>query len=75
LGKLGTLIWKSEKALSEASDGLKEAGDTLAAAEYCRDRIIPAMDELRKYADEAETLVGREYWPFPTYGDILFGVR
>ena len=75
LGKLGTLIWRSEEELSKVRNGLTSAGDTLAAAEYCRDRIIPAMDALRKYADEAETLVGRDCWPFPTYGDILFGVK
>ncbi|MBO4717011.1 MAG: glutamine synthetase III [Spirochaetales bacterium] len=38
---------------------------------FCRQCIVPAMDGARKVADELELLVGRAYWPFPTYGDIL----
>ena len=40
-----------------------------------RDTVIPAMAKLRAVADEAESLTDRSYWPFPTYGDLLFGVR
>ena len=32
------------------------------------------IEELRAFCDEAETLTSAEYWPFPTYGDLLFGV-
>ena len=39
---------------------------------FCRDEVLPLMDELRKAADEAETLTERSYWPFPTYGDLLY---
>ncbi len=39
---------------------------------YIRDEILPQMDELRKYADEAEKYTAKEYWPFPTYDDLLF---
>ena len=38
---------------------------------FCRQCIVPAMDGARKVADELELLVGRAYWPFPTYGEIL----
>ena len=38
---------------------------------FCRQCIVPAMADARKVADELELLVGRPYWPFPTYGDIL----
>ncbi len=41
-------------------------------AEFCRDSVIPKMNEIRSYADELETLVARKYWPFPTYGEMLF---
>ncbi len=41
---------------------------------HIRDIIIPKMAELRTACDEAETLPARSYWPFPTYGDLLFGV-
>ena len=40
-----------------------------------RDSILPKMGELRAVADEAETLTADKYWPFPTYGELLFGVR
>ena len=40
----------------------------------CAGAFIPAMAALRTPCDEAETLTAAEYWPFPTYGDLLFGV-
>jgi glutamine synthetase len=43
-------------------------------AEYMRDNVIPAMNNVRKYADELETMVGKDYWPFPTYCELLYGV-
>ena len=38
------------------------------------DKVTTAMVELRKPADELEKLVDKEYWPFPTYADLLFEV-
>ena len=75
LDRLGNLILDSEESLAGTCEDIKEINDSLAAAEYCRDKIIPAMAELRKFADEAETLVGAGDWPFPTYGELLFGVK
>ena len=37
--------------------------------------IIPGMDELRRYVDEMETLTSADYWPYPTYFDLLYSVR
>ena len=54
---------------------MKYAYDVTAEAYAIRDTVIPAMSELRAVADEAETLTASEYWPFPTYGDLLFGVK
>ena len=45
-----------------------------AAAFHVRDEVIGAMAKLRRACDEAETLTAAEYWPFPTYGELLFGV-
>ena len=39
---------------------------------YYRTDVLPRMEGLRKIADELELIVGREYWPMPTYSDILF---
>ena len=33
------------------------------------------MSELRIACDEAETLTAKNYWPYPSYGDILFSVH
>ena len=50
-------------------------GDSLKLACFCRDSILPAMTELREIADALETVTGAENWPFPTYGELLFGVK
>ena len=42
---------------------------------YCRDHVLPAMKRARIAADEIEKIVGREYWCYPTYGDLMLGVR
>lgn len=39
---------------------------------YCRDEVLPIMAELRCAADEAEVITERSFWPFPTYGDLLY---
>ena len=41
---------------------------------YCRDAVIPAMNELRAAADQLEPLTAKEYQPFPTYSDLLYSV-
>ena len=40
-----------------------------------RDELLPKMSELRVACDEAEVITAEKYWPFPTYGELLFGVR
>ena len=40
-----------------------------------RDTLLGKMAALRAVADEAETMTSDKYWPFPTYGELLFGVR
>ena len=54
--------------------GEGESGDITEQAFFIRDKLIPDMDALRKLCDEAETLTAADRWPFPTYGDLLFGV-
>lgn len=49
--------------------------DVTEASVMIRDVILHKMAELRVPCDEAETLTAEKYWPFPTYGDLLFGVR
>ena len=48
--------------------------DVTELAFTIRDEILPRMSTLRAPADEAETLTAAEDWPFPAYGELLFGV-
>jgi len=48
--------------------------DILAQARYYRDKVLPAMTELRNIVDELETLVAGKYWPFPSYAELLYSV-
>ena len=48
--------------------------DAYAIGMYYKDVIIPAMDALRETADTLETMVSKEFWPFPTYTDLLYYV-
>ena len=43
-------------------------------ARFCYDEIIPAMQALRDPADQLEMIVDKEYWPIPSYGDMIFEV-
>lgn len=43
-------------------------------AHFCYDEIIPAMQALRDPADHLEMIVDKEYWPIPSYGDMIFEV-
>ena len=62
-------------ALEEKLVKLDTLHDLAEEAAFIRDVLIPGMGELRAAADEAETQTAATYWPFPTYGDLLFGVK
>ena len=61
--------------LSKIALKLSDAESTEAESYMIRDVILGRMGELRVACDEAETLTAKKYWPFPTYGDLLFGVK
>ena len=54
---------------------LHDAEDVVAESAMIRDTVLEKMCALRVACDEAETVTAKSYWPFPTYGDILFSVR
>ncbi len=62
----------SLKRLSANADHAQRNLASNSCGKYCRDELLPVMAELRRSADEAETLTDRTYWPFPTYGDLLY---
>ena len=61
--------------LEEAVIKLQDAEDVAAESYMIRDTVLGKMGELRAACDEAETMTAKKYWPFPTYGDLLFGVK
>ena len=79
LKKLSTLTGEAYAELCK----LKELLTTLKTIKrdfpkssfFIKDEIIPCMNSLRKAVDEAEKICAAEYWPVPTYGEILFSVK
>ncbi len=61
----------SADILDSAIAGSDAPRDAVSAAEYIRDSVIPAMKDVRALADALEINVGRDFWPFPTYGEII----
>ena len=61
--------------LAKAVLALHTGEDILAEAQGIRDTLLTKMSELRLACDEAEALTAKGYWPFPTYGDLLFSVK
>ena len=59
-------------ALVEAHDAMIATANVQARGDACRDSVLPAMEQLRKDADAMETICSKEYWPLPSYNDILF---
>ena len=62
-----------EKLKKEESRAAKITDAVKRAEAYC-DKVIPAMNALRSYVDAMEPLTATEYWPLPTYGEMMFNV-
>ena len=77
---LGELCSLSQALLNKTGyleDLLEEAGansNTIETATFFKENLIPAMGEVRCVADRIESRTAAEYWPFPTYGEMLFTV-
>ena len=69
--RIASCIEELEMALQE----LHEAKDIGDEANAIRDNVLEKMNALRIACDEAELLTAKKYWPFPTYSDLLFGVK
>ncbi len=68
-------IYEGLLALEEAIESVKHEDGNLAQAKAYEIRVIPAMKALRAYVDSAEGMVAYKEWPYPTYGDLLFGIK
>ena len=76
--KLSGLLDEISAKTAELEDALLRIGQTddiISEAEMIRDTVLPKMSELRVPCDEAEVMTAKDYWPFPTYADLLFGTK
>jgi glutamine synthetase len=60
--------------LEELMNKVDTIEGTYELAEYYCKTILPTMDEVRAAADHCEIIVGKDYWPLPSYSDMLFYV-
>ncbi len=61
--------------LNQLLNQAKNINDVKQKADYMRDLVIPKMNQLRSYCDKMEVNTAKEYWPFPTYSEILYSVQ
>ena len=67
-------MFRKLRSLEEDIDRAAHITDSLERAKFFRSNILSDMEDLRYAADKLETLVSHEYWPFPTYTELLFSV-
>lgn len=70
----GDLYKRTEELRLAVENTRKHEENIEDRAQYYKNNVFPGMQELRAVADELETLVAEDYWPFPTYGDLLFKI-
>ena len=75
LSALASQIYSGLDDLDTAVMKLSDAADVEEEAYMIRDEILPKMNAIRVSCDEAEVITAEKFWPFPTYGELLFGVR
>ena len=67
-------LYKATKRLEKNIGSAEDNDDIAKKSEYYRDIISEDMAEVRQYADELEKITSAEYWPFPTYTELLYSV-
>jgi len=75
LSSLTTDIYRYVCALESSLKDAKDISDSLKKANAFKENVLKNMSDLRAAVDEAEEITSSEYWPFPTYTDLLFSVR
>lgn len=75
--EVSSLLAAMKNAMEEIRKDLEKAGtmsNMKERAHFCYDEMVPTMNRLREPADRLEMIVDKEYWPFPSYGDMIFEV-
>jgi glutamine synthetase len=75
LSGLTDAIYNGVKSLELAITEAKSNTDSYARAKAFETEVLPKMRAIRTAVDHAECITGSEAWPYPTYADLLFGVR
>ncbi len=75
--KLSSLANSIYNKVCDLNELLKspDQSDTLKTAEYFRYSVLETMQSLRTDVDAAESITSAKYWPYPSYGELLFGIR
>ncbi len=72
--ELEAFVKKTDELEAAVKNAADYSGDNLEHAKYFRNTVFALMEELRAVGDEMETEMPSKYWPYPSYGEILFGV-
>ncbi len=75
LSQLTDDFYDQTEALEVAIGGIYAVDDTTALAMFYKDTVIPAMEALRQTGDALEEITSSEFWPYPSYGDMLFSIK
>ena len=75
MSMLSNEIYKGLLQLDRALCSARSAENTAVAADIYKNEVIPSMNNLRAHVDAMETDIAWEFWPYPSYGEMLFSVR
>ena len=74
INDLSDKAYYATKDLETAVAGTSSIENVKALSLYYKDEVLSKMERLRSFVDKLENLVAAEYWCYPTYGELLFGV-
>ena len=74
INDLSDKAYYATKDLETAVAGTSSIENVKALSLYYKDEVLSKMEMLRSFVDKLENLVATEYWCYPTYGELLFGV-
>lgn len=75
ISTLTAAAFSKVKDLEKSVIDTKDIAESMDLANFYRDHVFADMNELRTYIDQLETMTSAKYWPYPSYGELLFSVR
>ncbi len=75
LSAAATCLYEKALELEAALETMHDIKQAQEKADFTHDTVFARMQELRAAADELEAATAKKYWPYPTYSDLLFGVK